>query len=846
MGGQDILMQEDPYSEVLIQSVSFFGGDYLVSAGAGEHTVADLENLLDAMFRDPWMPDEMGKPARQLVQALLVVSDLVLQRAGLRRGTPPGGSPRTPVGVPGAKGLKTLVDATFISNDEIDSYGDWLRMVVDSFAIEPGDLEDPCADDITDDRLYANPFLRLSDGYRLTLPLDLSITIRFHLLRFAQQSDQLEELGRRWRGSVLRRFRRLLAPGTVLTPIEETDSASRFLIEIDSKRHLHLVVATDTLVGWDQDLWGTYDTRWALARLDALVSPIARSEYSTAEELIHLVLVDSPGRAAFWGVPNVEGADPILIARADDVEVMLHHESDGLLGLLLFAQAVDRRPGRSISTDILDEFNSYVDSDKSFYLSDDRLPDFINFQTGDGLYPRLKHCSETDRHGVLTPTQNRPIVQASRRFPRHAPEIFIIKPSNSYVGYVVELGKQDVFVTVDLDHGELPSAALELLEAVAFWVWECAKQLMVAPTTPVTELELHLGDPSIWRNVREWSTDDPAVRAEPTSTGFRLEVSTTFVSLLQAGGNAAERELVRVLLAALFDVRDHALTGSVDEVAPLGSKRMLNVFDQNDSPDMLAAGLPRPLTVHPQATAQLLDELGEWLRSPDGGGLATGTAEPESRVPMLNSAVEHLFARLEEEVAKYDHRQLCDFLIAQNEALVHDFKFNSMMLRSRLACFGEQSHTVDELVEHRSSASHAHRANRFLIEYVAAQPPTGDRQIEDLDYIRLLATANEIVERGTTSDFLNYKLADFEVSILRSGRLGVSREEPVIEAMNAYASHAGMRSIREAQDEDTGDRAQQLDLADFITESAGAGGTCSLSTRPPSSSGWVAPCSTSW
>ncbi len=819
IGGQAVLVQEDPYSEVLVQSISFFGGDYLVSAGAGEHAVADLENLLDAMFREPWMPDDMGKPARQLVQALLAISDLVLRRAGLERGTPPGGSPRTPVDVPGAKRLKRLVDATFISNDQIDTFGDWLRMVVDTFAIDPGDLVDPCADDITDDRLYVSPFLRLSDGYRLILPLDLAITIRFHLLRFAQQSGQLEELGRRWRGSVLRRFQRLLAPGTILTPIEETVAASRYLVEIDSKRHLHVVLATDALVGWGQEVWGTYNTRQALTQIEAFVSPKARAQYSTAEELVHLVLVDSPGRGAFWGVPNIEGSDPMLIARADDVEVMIHQERDGLLGLLLFVQAVERRRGRSMSTDILDEFSSYVERDRSFYLSDDGVPDFITFQTGDGLYPRLKHYSETDRHGVVAPAPKGPIVQASRRYPKDAPGIFIIEPSSSYLGYVVELGDQDVFVTVDLDHGELASMALDLLEAVAFWVWECARQLNATPTTPVTEIELHLGDPSAWSNVRDWSPDEPAVRAVPTSTGFRLEFSEAFVALLQESANTAERELVRALLATLFEVGNPALTDSVDEVAPSGPKRMLNAFNQNDSPDMLAAGLPRPLTVHEQATAQLLDELGEWLRSPSGGRFSTGVPQPDGRVPLLNAAVEHLFGLLEQEVAKYGSRQLLDFLIAQNEALVHDFKFNELMLRSRLACFGEKSDTVDDLVQQRTSTSHAHRANRFLIEYVAAQPPTGEHRMEDLDYIRLLAIANEIVERGTTSDFLKYNLADFEVSILGSGRLGVSRDEPVIQAMNAYANHAGMRSIREAQEQDSGDSAEDLDLAAFITES---------------------------
>jgi hypothetical protein len=819
IGGEAVLVQEDPYSEVLIQSISFFSGDYLVSAGAGEHTVADLENLLDALFREPWMPDEMGKPARQLVQALLTVSDIVLTRAGLRRGTPPGGSPRTPVEVPGAKGLGTLAEATFISNDDLDAYGGWLRMVVDTFAIDPGGLGDPCANDITDDRLYVAPFLRLSDGYRVVLPLDLAITIRFHLLRFARQSGQLEELGKRWGGSVLRRFERLLPPGTVLTPIEETAAASRYLAEIDSKRHLHVVLATDTLVDWDQEVWGTYSTREALTQVEAFVSPEARAQYSTAEELVHLLLVDSPGRGAFWGVPNIEGSEPMLIARADDVEVMLHQEPDGLLGLLLFAQAVERRTGRSMSTDILDEFCSYVESDRSFYFSDEGVPDFITFQTGDGLYPRLKHYSETDRHGVVAPAPNGPIVQAYRRYPKDAPGIFIIEPSSSYLGYVVEFGDQNVFITIDLDHDELASMALDLLEAVAFWIWECAKHLNAAPTAPMMELVLHLGEPDAWTSTHDWSTNEPAVRAESTSTGFLMEFSGAFVALLHESANAAERELVQVVLSTLFEFSDRDLAASVDAVAPLGPKRMLNVFNQNDSPDMLAAGLPRPLTGHEQATAQLLDELSEWLRSPSGGGFSTGVAQPDGRVPVLNSAVSHLFTRLQEDVARYDCRRLIDFLITQNEALAHDSKFNAIMLKSRLACFGAQSHTVDELVQHRSTASHAHRANRFLIEYVAAQPPTAERQIEDLDYIRLLAIANEIVERGTTSDFLNYKLADFEVSILGSGRLGVSREEPVIQAMNDYANNAGMRSVREAQEDSSVDNPEDLDLVNFITKS---------------------------
>ena len=133
-------------------------------------------------------------------------------------------------------------------------------MVIDTFALDPGQLVEPCANDITDDRLYVAPFLRLTDGYRVVLPLDLLITIRFHLLRFALQAGQLEELGRRWREAVLRRFMRLAPSGSSPVLLEQSDLMSRYLLEIDGKRDLHVVVATDPLVDWHLEVWG-YTTR---------------------------------------------------------------------------------------------------------------------------------------------------------------------------------------------------------------------------------------------------------------------------------------------------------------------------------------------------------------------------------------------------------------------------------------------------------------------------------------------------------------------------------------------------------------------------------------------------------
>lgn len=772
IGGPDIQRLEDPHSEVLVQSVNFVGGPYLVSSGICEHAVADLEDLIDAVFRD--RPDSLRGPARQLIQGLLTVSDMVLRRARLRRGTGPV-SARS-VDAPSSFRLRELADAAFISNDDLDAHGDWLRMVVDTFAVDPGQLLLPCASDITDDRLHITPFLRMSNGYQLALPLDLTITIRFHLLRFSLQDSQLQDLGERLRDAVFRRFVRALTPRSSPKPLEHGGTLSRYLIRIDSRRDLHVMVATDPLVDWNMDVWGYRDTAREEERLAELISPGSRRTYSSADELVHVVLVDSPGRNASWGVPNIAGADPVIIARADDLEVILQQEAEGVAGLFLFAQAIDRRPGQAITTGILDEYCAYAESEQSFYLSDDGIPDTIVFQPGDGLHTRQLYFDETDRHGVVSPPPNSAIIQVRRRYARDAPEIFVADFHSSYLGYVVELDTLTVFITLDRDQPVMIGAEPELLEAVAYWVRECWLHPVARAglhTAAATEIVLALSDHESWTRGATPTGNDPAVKVTPTPVGHRIELTPTFAALLQESANNAERELVRLLLVHLFAMEPGGALLALEQVAPLGEKRMLRAFNPNTSPDMRATGLPLPLTGHGQVTAQLLDELGDWLRSPSGGAFSTGGLIDAQRVKVLNAAVAHLFERLEVEVAACEGQRLLDFLILQNESLVHDAKFNAITLRSRLACFGEQSHTVTELVEHRKDSATAQRANRFLIEYVAARPPSGERRIETLDYYRMLAAATEVIQRGTTSDFLKYGLADFEVSILGSGRLGV-------------------------------------------------------------------------
>jgi hypothetical protein len=544
-------------------------------------------------------------------------------------------------------------------------------MVVDTFALDPGELADPCDDDVAEDRLIETPFLRLSDGYQLVVPLDLLLTVRHHLLRFAYQENELEELGRRYRAAALRRVERLLPRGAHRKVLSEGGAMSRYLCSIDSATDVHVIVATDTLTDWSPEhVWGMYDTSAVLDQIGDLIRPDVRSSYSTAEWLLHLVITDSPGRSAFWGVPNVDGADPVLLARADDLEVMLHREPDGALGLLYFAEAADRRPGESMTTNILDEYSAYEDSKKSFYFSDDGMPTFTVFQAGDGFFEREKFFEETDRHGVEGPVEGHPMVQARRRYNRDTPENFIIDSTASFVGYLVEVGPNEVFVSPHVGDEPSPDAAALLLESVAFWIRECIVLGGLTPCSQRSHVVVSPGPASTWSRVGDGPMSERSIDVASETGAIRFQFTDLFVAELQEASNVAERQLVVALLRELFAVEADDVEDLVDKVAPLGPKRMLNAFNENEAPDMRADGLPAPLTGHEQVTAQILDELGEWLRDPNGAGVPVGPLTGSDRSAVLNQAVGHLFERMEADIARYDPRALLDYLVAQNEALV--------------------------------------------------------------------------------------------------------------------------------------------------------------------------------
>lgn len=101
---------------------------------------------------------------------------------------------------------------------------------------------------------------------------------------------------------------------------------------------------------------------------------------------------------------------------------------------------------------------------------------------------------------------------------------------------------------------------------------------------------------------------------------------------------------------------------------------------------------------------------------------------------------------------------------------------HKLQMPTRLATFENVPEMLEIIKQELPDDTNAALASRFVIEYVVARPPLGVRPLSTDLYDGLQAIANHLVNFGFESDLIFFNLADIQLSVLPSGRLGVARE----------------------------------------------------------------------
>ncbi|WP_405822918.1 hypothetical protein OG705_23930 [Streptomyces sp. NBC_00838] len=811
IGSAAVRSQEDPYNDLYTAEVPFHDGPYLIAQGLTERSAYTLGLILRSVFgpEGERLPGTFRSEASQLVRAVMRLSHTALLRAGLTRGVIPPTATREEVFVPGEHTLSALREAVTFDEAALSRIArPQALQVLDSLSVRPG-THTFTAELGPDEGMILTPLLTVGPTVVIANPGELSTALRHRLLVLAIERGCGPQFVQLVRACVLNEATEILIScgATPLPPTTQVDDdlqISRRQFTFADDKHLDLVVVTDDLSGYDaQTPYGHWDAAGFMQQLHELQETPVHPQLDDAH-CLRLIINQGLGRSSFFGLRKSSRVGPRLATTVDDLRVMAELDGTDPLFLWRFAQADEKLHTDAMvhSFGTLDNYGMYRDHEYSYYLSDERKPTAVMVNSDFSQALRVEAHQRYDHHVVASP--HRPaLVPVLALYGANTAPIYRTHPTVPEDELLVETAGLQVWIGPSQDTaGALKNFQEMVIEAVAYWAWQVSlaapKELAaMADDLGRVRITVSFDNADAWLKALTGHDTQPGKKApwiaqQARSEGLiGLELRAAGVASLLVEDNSADRLIVQVLAkATVGSGSDLMASDLVERLAPVGHKKMLHAQAR---PMLLRPGrLPAARLVQPAVSAVVLDKLGEWLATE---GNPQGIVSEDKRLDVLNKTVQHYFQRIQDLIASLTPEGLMNQLMARHEALIRAEAHDDQVLRSRLACFGASSQPAAQLAKDSRKRVAAAQASRFLIEYAAATPPSGDQPLTLDTYDTLLAIAADLISRATLSDAIRHDFSTAKLSLLESGRLGVSRGDQYETGTDALALNRARAAI---------------------------------------------------
>lgn len=829
-----VAAQEDPLDNPFLEAIPFFNGNFLVFPGIAEESILVLRLLCRALFADPDAFSDLQyvKEARELLSAVLALSNEVAERAGLVRGVeiPPWEKGQA-VFIPDARTLATLKQAvSFHPSKLIRLLEEHLTSpaVLDQLTLPLGQLA-LAEYELGRGALRSRPLVRADDAFIVAQPGMLPVAARHALIRRALERGVGDELAQRYREAVWEHLVESLAtlyheqdlyqpPGALSIP-----SSQDAFFSLDSDKMMYTLLVTDPLTEYDSsDPFGGWSLRPLESRIEARLHEVQEHLFGMSpspSELLFLVVLQGVGRPGRFLLPHSEQLVlPPLGLSAGDLRTIAWLEEYDWLVLWKFARAswkVRARAAVQVFSQ-LDEFAAYRAHDYSYTLPEEERPDFIYIPPGGAGELRREVARQLDQHAVRSHIEPYVADVIAAHGLSTIPIYTALNDRRRRASFLVEQLPLPVWIVgspfAEHEQGSWSDLSVDCAAAIAYWFWQFTPSLSpylqgLAERYWRLLVQVSLSAPEQWflaASPEQRSMEHPFSLQVDAATGtLHLTLAASAKELIERADNSGERDLMRVILQGMRELlpdeargpfSDEVIAAILDRHAALGTKKQLLALSIDQNPDLDVRGLLPFRKVQAADQQELLDELADYLAFVEH--LSPGPIPEQEKTALLDKAVDFFYRELVQLVASLDAEGLLEFLIRFQEAVVRQTSFHRLSIPARLEAFQAIPQMVRRLVEEGPELATAAAASRFVIEYVVACPPSGRRKMSLSVYDRLQALAAHIIHFGAARDLLRLQVADIGLVILPSGRLAVDQEQ----YDRAMASYLPVVTAREFSD----------------------------------------------
>jgi hypothetical protein len=817
---------EDPPESVLVDVVTFDGGNYRLANGLIPSAAHELQLLLKGVFArgaSTELSSEFRESARKTVLAGLLVSEALALRAGLDSWAPAPDYVDDRLHVP-PEASRLVQSVTFYRPD--------LRRFLERRGVAEDALgpltisRDGLAGSGDDHSFQTRPFISVDDWIIVAQPASIATAIKQFLLQRAIASSCLSGLLSSFAASAFgdvadslramqfERVRVAEADG------ENEEKTLEQVWRIDSDKLCHVLLIPDLGESfvplhpnshWPSEFLGEL----IYSRLEEARARLRVGQPEGPTSLLHLVVLVGFGRSVF--IPLASDLTPprTLIVTPEQLGVIAAQRDVDSLFLWKFAGALDafEAQARVQAWSTLDTIALYRKHEDSFYLGDGPRLSWISVPSDMARGLRTTAARNLGRHAVR---RDRTALTAVVHFyadDDHPIPIFG-SPGASSPELVVEGYSCPIWVeSLDLpEAAESWIAMARIVDAVAYWLWQATPFIGVflegLGSVPVS-VQLR-ADPGFLTPAL--SSDPPTdfLQSAVDVDADRVEVHLppALKTSLAGADNSGERVLIASLLRGLRDLAaarsgrpsasDDQLNQAMEQAAPLGLKKKVFILDGSRHPELSSQGLPRVRELAAHDISRRLDDLGTAVAERTEPPLSPGEIPGDRLSEVFRVIREHYLALLRSRIqAFHPHALLCR-AIGQNEATTCAMALESRTAPTQAACFRDAPAQAKRSAERLQALTRTAIATRFLIEFVGAEPPSGIETPSDADLDDLLAIAFHFTNWGFVGEEVRVRLFNPTLSILASGRLGV-RGKGAKERFGAFHEAKALEDIEAAE-----------------------------------------------
>lgn len=845
--GRWAAMREDPIEDVFVGNVVTPGGNRRVLLGAWKAGDLWLQWLLDSVgrFADS---ERWARSAIANAQALLDLSDLVAERAGLVRYTKGADKPDDRMAVPDDGELRRVARRVVFSGGDLSAAA-LARDRLAPFMFDLADRPALAAGLMEGSALERRPLILAEGEIIFALPSSITATLLRYLIELADAAERVDALGdalAQVQADAMLRFGLRPAHVRPAPPVRiPRPAANCGLVEahgaFDVNRPLHAVLLTDHLRGIaEAGLEAGLAVTEAQARgftdyLEATAAALA----SRSSQPAGMTLVTFGGVGRPVALPTRFPQPPWRTAYMSLPELLLLTEDEGFSLLRLWKLCGQRDALEAAGTGFV-----HMGGDANLYgywrangfallprAADSRERiDMLNI--GHGYLERLLSDARQrrDDHAVWHPGLRR-WTRVCRVYTR---DYFAQEQRRSSYGSldeleegrllgVVEAPARNWFVTAGCAGGTDKARDLQFRfwVAVLSWLPRLASVLeesfaLPSGAHPTLHVSLTVSDADLASaGPRLGAGRMPPARVDPRATTVTVEVDLAALALFNRATNDGERALLASFVQGLA-----TLAGCVCDVAEADAlavrvtggpdARHIHLFASGDRRDYflhLAKG--GPCLVPPEdIAASRRDVVWAIARPPSGPDVIAG---PEPVKAFMTDVTQRLWERLRDRLRALDRRDLVRRCLQNLNAIEADRAQWRRTVRAVMALHGDTPDVRRAVDQREAERSRASTASRVLVEMAVCESPTSGAPLTtDADLDVLLAEAALLAEVGMDQDAVHYGWAKAEVTVHPDGSFDLddqfkrdvafiyAREAARRAVDNAAASYADLYRPREA------------------------------------------------